>query len=80
MHRSGWYSAADITAIAAEMDQLKVEGLRHHASYRDRNLVYVLRPHPTLGRHLRFIHWLRTSAPYSLATGSIAGSSSSWNR
>ena len=59
----GVYSAADVTAIAAEMDGLKVEGLRHHASYRDRNLVYVLRPHPTIGRHLRFIHWAAYISP-----------------
>jgi hypothetical protein len=53
----GVYSAADIATLAEEMDRLKAEGLRHHASYRDRNLLYVLRPHPTLGRHLRFIQW-----------------------
>jgi Phytanoyl-CoA dioxygenase (PhyH) len=53
----GVYSPADVTALADEMDRLKAEGLRHPASFRDRNLVYVLRPHPTLGRHLRFIHW-----------------------
>ena len=53
----GVYSASDLASIAEEMDRLKAEALRHHASYRDRNLVYVLRPHPTLGRHLRFIHW-----------------------
>ena len=53
----GVYSPADVATIADEMDRLKAEALRHPASYRDRNLVYVLRPHPTLRRHLRFIHW-----------------------
>ncbi len=57
------YSAADVAAIAMEMDRLKDEGLRHHASYRDRNLVYVVRPHPILGRHLRFIHWAAYISP-----------------
>ena len=59
----GLYSAADVAALAAEMDRLKADGLRHHASYRDRNLLYVIRPHPTLGHHLRFIHWAAYISP-----------------
>jgi ectoine hydroxylase-related dioxygenase (phytanoyl-CoA dioxygenase family) len=57
------YSAADVAAIAEEMDRLKAEALRHDASYRDRNLVYVIRRHPILGRHLRFIHWAAYISP-----------------
>jgi ectoine hydroxylase-related dioxygenase (phytanoyl-CoA dioxygenase family) len=53
----GVYGAADVAAMADEMDRLKAEALRYEASYRDRNLVYVIRPHPMAGRHLRFIHW-----------------------
>ena len=53
----GVYSSSDISTIAEEMDRLKADGLRYRATYRDRNLVYVIRPHPTLGHHLRFIHW-----------------------
>jgi hypothetical protein len=53
----GVYSQTDIATLAVEMDRLKAEALRHPGSYRDRNLVIVIRPHPTLGRHLRFIHW-----------------------
>src|SRR5262245_3211654 len=57
------YSTADVAAIADEMDRLKELGLRHHSSYRDRSIVYVVRPHPTLGRHLRFIHWAAYISP-----------------
>ena len=59
----GVYSKADIAVIAEEMDRLKAEARRYHSSYRDRNVVYVIRPHPTLGRHLRFIHWAAYISP-----------------
>jgi ectoine hydroxylase-related dioxygenase (phytanoyl-CoA dioxygenase family) len=59
----GVYTAADVEVLAGEMDRLKAEALRHHASYRDRNLLYVIRPHPILGRHLRFIHWAAYISP-----------------
>lgn len=59
----GVYSTVDVAAIAGEMDRLKAEALRHYASYRDRNVLYVVRPHPTLGRHLRFIHWAAYFSP-----------------
>jgi ectoine hydroxylase-related dioxygenase (phytanoyl-CoA dioxygenase family) len=57
------YSADDVAAIADEMDRLKELGLRYHSSYRDRNILYVVRPHPKLGRHLRFIHWAAYISP-----------------
>src|SRR5262245_50747472 len=57
------YSAADISTLSGELDRLKADGLRHHASYRDRNLLYIIRPHPTLGHHLRFIHWAAYISP-----------------
>lgn len=59
----GVYAAADVAGIAGEMERLKAEALRHPASWRDRNLVYVIRPHPVLGRHLRFIHWAAYISP-----------------
>lgn len=59
----GVYSRADVEVIAEEMDRLKEAARRHHASHRDRNLVHVIRPHPTLGRHLRFIHWAAYISP-----------------
>jgi len=59
----GVYSAADVAVIADEMERLKAEALRFKASYRDRNLVYLIRPHPTLGQHLRFIHWAAYISP-----------------
>lgn len=51
------YQAADVQRIAAEMDRLKAESAQYRASYRDRNVVWVIRPHRALGRHLRFLHW-----------------------
>ena len=53
----GVFSPADVAVIAEEMDRLKADGLRYRATYRDRNLAYVIRPHPTLGCHLRFMYW-----------------------
>jgi ectoine hydroxylase-related dioxygenase (phytanoyl-CoA dioxygenase family) len=51
------YSASDISVIANEMDRLKSEALRFSTSHRERHLVHVIKSHPALGRHLRFIHW-----------------------
>src|SRR5262245_48147554 len=59
----GLYSAADAAGISDEMDRLKADGLRHHTSYRDRNVAYVIRPHPIQGRHIRFIHWAAYISP-----------------
>ncbi len=53
----GLYASPDVAAIAEEMDRLKERARCYRASHRDRNVVHVIRPHPTLGRHLRFIHW-----------------------
>jgi ectoine hydroxylase-related dioxygenase (phytanoyl-CoA dioxygenase family) len=59
----GVYSMDDVNAIAEEMDRLKTESLRYMASYRDRNVVFVIRPHPRLDRHLRFVHWASYISP-----------------
>ena len=59
----GVFSPADVAAIAAEMDRLKADGLRYRATYRDRNLAYIIRPHPTLGCHLRFMYWPEYISP-----------------
>ena len=59
----GVYTKTDVAAISAEMDRLKAEARQYHSSYRDRNVVYVIRPHSTLGRHLRFIHWAAYISP-----------------
>lgn len=53
----GVYDASDVKRMSEEMDRLKAESDRFHASYRDRNVVWVIRPHPALGRHVRFLHW-----------------------
>lgn len=59
----GVYGAADVAEIAGEMERLKADALRHRTSWRDRNLVTMIRPHPVLGRHLRFIHWAAYISP-----------------
>ncbi len=54
------FTPDDILALKQEFDRLKEFALQYHSTYRDKNIVFLIKNHPALGRHVRFIHW----APY----------------
>jgi ectoine hydroxylase-related dioxygenase (phytanoyl-CoA dioxygenase family) len=51
------FAAADIAELSTEFEGMKSEGLKHRASFRHKNVLYVIGEDPRLGRILRFLQW-----------------------
>jgi phytanoyl-CoA hydroxylase len=60
----GFLSAAEIAAVSAEADRLYAEGLKHHATYRDRNLLFEVLNDPKAKRRVVLqAHWTAWMSP-----------------
>jgi ectoine hydroxylase-related dioxygenase (phytanoyl-CoA dioxygenase family) len=60
----GFLSAAEIGEISAEVDRLYAEGLKHHATYRDRNLLFEVLNDPRARRRVVLqAHWTAWISP-----------------
>ena len=53
----GVFKPAEVSELAAEFDRLKAEGRKHPATFRHKNLLYVVADDPELGPILRFLQW-----------------------
>ena len=53
----GVFNSDEIAEIVRESDRLRAEGMRHHATFRQQNILYLIDEDPQLGRILRFMHW-----------------------
>ncbi len=53
----GAFEEDDIACIACEFDRMKAEGLKHPRSFRHKNILYLIKEDPLIGRNLRFMHW-----------------------
>jgi ectoine hydroxylase-related dioxygenase (phytanoyl-CoA dioxygenase family) len=51
------FSPAEIAELAAEIDRLREAGLKHASSFRDGNVMYLIREDARLGRVLRYMQW-----------------------
>jgi len=61
----GFFSADDMARIGAEVDRLYAEGLKHHATYRDRNLLFEVLDDPQAARRVVLqAHWTAWISPY----------------
>ncbi len=47
----------EVAELARAFDRHKAEGIRHHASFRHQNILYVIAQDPRLGHILRFLQW-----------------------
>ncbi|MEJ2595670.1 MAG: hypothetical protein P8100_11245, partial [bacterium] len=52
-----FFTKDEIAEIAEASDRIKAEGLKHAASFRHKNLLYLIQPDPNLGKVLRFCQW-----------------------
>ncbi len=60
----GFLSPADTAAISAEVDKLYAEGLKHHATYRDKNLLFEVLNDPKARRRVVLqAHWTAWISP-----------------
>ena len=60
----GFFGAADIERIAAETDRIYRLGIAHHATYRDRNLLFDVLNDPSAGRRVMIqAHWTPWISP-----------------
>ena len=60
----GFLSPAEITAVSAEADRIYAEGLKHHATYRDRNLLFEVLNDPKAKRRVVLqAHWTAWISP-----------------
>jgi len=60
----GFLSPAETAAISAEVDKLYAEGLKHHATYRDRNLLFEVLNDPKAQRRVVLqAHWTAWISP-----------------
>lgn len=53
----GVFAAEEVAEISGEFDRMKAEGMRHHATFRHKNVLYVIVEDSKLGRILRFLQW-----------------------
>jgi len=61
----GFFNADDMQRIGAEADRIYSDGLRHHATYRDRNLLLEVLNDPRAGRRVVLqAHWTPWISPY----------------
>ena len=60
----GLSSPAEIAEIGAETDQMYREGLKHHATYRDKNLLFEVLDDPKANRRVVLqAHWTAWLSP-----------------
>jgi len=60
----GFLSPAQMTQISAEVDRIYQEGLKHHATYRDRNLLFEILEDPKAQRRVVLqAHWTAWISP-----------------
>jgi Mn-dependent DtxR family transcriptional regulator len=60
----GFLSVAEIAAVSAETDRIYAEGLKHHATYRDRNLLFEVLNDPKAQRRVMLqAHWTAWISP-----------------
>lgn len=60
----GFFGAEDMQRIAAETDRIYQLGIAHHATYRDRNLLFDLVNDPSAGRRVMIqAHWTPWISP-----------------
>jgi ectoine hydroxylase-related dioxygenase (phytanoyl-CoA dioxygenase family) len=61
----GFLTAAEIAAVGAEADKMYGEGLKHHATYRDRNLLFEVLDDPKARRRVVLqAHWTAWLSPF----------------
>ena len=60
----GFLSPTEIAAIGAETDRMYQEGLKHHATYRDKNLLFEVLDDPQANRRVVLqAHWTAWISP-----------------
>ncbi|HTB27529.1 MAG TPA: hypothetical protein VK715_01135, partial [Steroidobacteraceae bacterium] len=60
----GFLSPTETQAISAEVDKMYAEGLKHHATYRDRNLLFEVLNDPKAQRRVVLqAHWTAWISP-----------------
>src|SRR6204780_5681827 len=60
----GFLSPAETAVISAEVDKMYAEGLKHHATYRDRNLLFEVLNDPKAKRRVVLqAHWTAWISP-----------------
>jgi phytanoyl-CoA hydroxylase len=60
----GFLSPAEIAKVSAEADRIYAEGLKHHATYRDRNLLFEVLNDPKAKRRVVLqAHWTAWISP-----------------
>jgi ectoine hydroxylase-related dioxygenase (phytanoyl-CoA dioxygenase family) len=60
----GFLSPAEIAAVSAEADRIYAQGLKHHATYRDRNLLFEVLNDPKAKRRVVLqAHWTAWISP-----------------
>ncbi len=47
----------EVKELAISIDSIKAEGLKHPSSFRHKNLLYLIREDPEIGKVLRFCQW-----------------------
>lgn len=60
----GLFSPAEMQAVQAESQRVYAEGLKHHATYRDRNVLFEILPESFAGqRYVLQAHWIAWFSP-----------------
>jgi hypothetical protein len=60
----GFLSAAETATISSEVDRIYAQGLQHHATYRDRNLLFEILDDPKARRRVVLqAHWAAWISP-----------------
>src|SRR3984957_7958319 len=60
----GFLPPAEVAAVSAEADRIYAEGLKHHATYRDRNLLFEVLDDPKAKRRVVLqAHWTAWISP-----------------
>lgn len=61
----GFFGAADVARISAETDRIEQEALKHHATYRHKNLLFEVLEDPQARRRVVLqAHWMSWINPY----------------
>src|ERR1700734_3809883 len=60
----GFLSSSEIAQVSAEADKMYQEGLKHHATYRDKNLLFEVLDDPKANRRVVLqAHWTAWLSP-----------------
>src|ERR1700679_4180446 len=60
----GFLSPTEMAAVSAEVDHMYAEGLKHHATYRDKNLLFEILNDPQAKRRVVLqAHWTAWISP-----------------